>query len=112
MQKHRFIQLLISLVLCTFLWALGQEPDYYQLYLTGQTVTLEQLLIDQQIKSSEWKKFVEALFQENFDQAFKSYIELYNQTGDNRLKKAVIDRVSQYYYAKGLYESADRLLVR
>lgn len=111
MQKYRLIQLLILFILCTVVWAAGQEPDYHQLYITGQIATLEQLLSDQQIKSPDWKKFVAALFEENFDQAFKTYIEIYHQNTDIQLRSVVIDRISQYYYAKGLYESAERLLI-
>ena len=40
----------------------------------------------------------------------KEYISLYNLSADPQLKKLIIDRISQYYYAKGLYDSAERLL--
>jgi len=110
MQKYRFIRLLIILVVALIFSARGQEAEIYQLYMDGQIATLESMLASDRIQQPEWKTFISAIFQENFEEAFRQYIEIYNQTRDQRLKKVIIDRVSQYYYAKGLYDSAERIL--
>ncbi|OGB61804.1 MAG: hypothetical protein A2Y94_05150 [Caldithrix sp. RBG_13_44_9] len=110
MQKHRFIRFLAVLIIAFIFSAYGQEADLYQLYINGQIATLENLLVSNRIEHPEWKKFISAIFEENFDEALGQFIDIYNQTHDSRLKKVIIDRVSQYYYAKGLYDSAERIL--
>jgi hypothetical protein len=110
MQKYRLFRLLIGLIIIFIYSAQGQESDPYQLYLSGQFSTLEQLITNDQISSPDWKEFTKALFQEDFNEALKQFINIYKHTSDNRLKKVIIDRVSQYYYAKGLYDSAERIL--
>jgi len=110
MQKHRFIRFLAVLIIAFIFSAYGQEADLYQLYIKGQIATLENLLVSNRIEHPEWKKFISAIFEENFDEALGQFIDIYNQTHDSRLKKVIIDRVSQYYYAKGLYDSAERIL--
>jgi len=110
MQKHRFIRLLVILVVALIFSAQAQDTELYQLYMDGQIATLESMLSSNQIQQPEWKTFVGTIFQENFTEAFRQYIEIYNKTRDQRLKKVIIDRVSQYYYAKGLYDSAERIL--
>jgi SPOR domain len=109
-QKYRFIRLLVILVSVVSFSAHGQEVDLYQLYIDGQIATLESMLASDQIKQLEWKTFISAIFQENFDEALRQFINIYHHTRDQRLKKLVVDRVSQYYYAKGLYDSAERIL--
>lgn len=110
MQKHRFIRFLAVLIIAFIFSAYGQEADLYQLYINGQIATLENLLASNRIEHPEWKKFISAIFEENFDEALGQFIDIYNRTHDSRLKKVIIDRVSQYYYAKGLYDSAERIL--
>lgn len=110
MQKHRFIRFLAVLIIAFIFSAYGQEADLYQLYINGQIATLENLLASNRIEHPEWKKFISAIFEENFDEALGQFIDIYNRTHDSRLKKVIVDRVSQYYYAKGLYDSAERIL--
>jgi hypothetical protein len=108
MQKHRFIQYLIIFVICTHLYS--QPERWYQLYVDNNTSELENLLQAGQVNNPEWHAALKLLFSEEIDKIFLQFIELYETTTDNLLKKIILDRVSQYYYAKGLYDTAERLL--
>jgi uncharacterized protein (DUF2164 family) len=90
--------------------ALSQNQDLAQLYMNDKITDIEQLYNEGKISRLDWQKFAAALFTENLDDALNQYIELYSYTSDEQLKRFIVDRVSQYYYAKGLYDSAERLL--
>jgi hypothetical protein len=108
MQKHRFIQYLIIFILSTHLYS--QPERWYQLYVDNNTSELENLIQAGQVNNPEWHAALKLLFREEIDKIFSQFIELYETTTDNLLKKIILDRVSQYYYAKGLYDTAERLL--
>lgn len=62
------------------------------------------------IADPNWEKFLQAIFSEDLDKAFPIFISTYKSTSDENLKKVILDRISQYYYAKGFYETASRVL--
>jgi hypothetical protein len=110
MQKYRFISGVITALLLMLCSAISQQIDIYQLYSTQQFAEIEKELEAGKITDEKWQKFAEILFMENLDEALTRYISLYNNYNDDRLHKVIIDRISQYYYARGLYDSADRIL--
>lgn len=110
MQKYRFISGVISALLLIICPAMSQQIDIYQLYSTQQFAEIEKELEAGRITDEKWQKFAEILFMENLDEVLTRYITLYNDYNDDRLHKVIIDRISQYYYARGLYDSADRIL--
>lgn len=110
MQKPRFLRKLIPVFLLIACSVQAQGQRIYNLYTTDQYAEIEKMLVEGQIVEQEWKKFCEVLFIEDLDTVLNEYISLYNLSADPQLKKLVVDRISQYYYAKGLYNSAERLL--
>ena len=110
MQKYRFFLGIIIVISITFSFLKAQNPDIYQLYTSGQFHAIEKELTAQNISDEKWRKFAEILFIENLDKALEEYISLYNSYENVQLRNLIIDRISQYYYARGLYESADRIL--
>lgn len=110
MQKYQYICGIIVIILLMYSAAMSQNQDVAQLYINDKISDIEQLYNDGKISRPDWQKFAAALFTENLDDALNQYIELYHYTRDQQLRRFIIDRVSQYYYAKGLYDSAERLL--
>jgi hypothetical protein len=110
MQKYRFIFGVTSTLLIFICSAISQDIDIYQLYSTQQFSEIEKQFSAGSIADEKWQKFAEILFMENLDEALSQYISLYNAYNDERLHRVIIDRISQYYYARGLYDSADRIL--
>ena len=110
MQKPRFLRKLIPILLLIACSVQAQGQRIYNLYTSDQYAEIEKMLVEGQIVEQDWKKFCETLFIEDLDTAMKEYISLYNSSIEPQLQRLVIDRISQYYYAKGLYDSAERLL--
>jgi hypothetical protein len=109
MQKHRFLQYLAFLLLLpTFL--LAQPKVWYDAYLENDVASLQADLNTNKITNPDWKQFIQAIFMEDVEEAFTQFISVYQSTPDQLLKKVILDRISQYYYAKGLYETANRIL--
>ncbi len=110
MQKYQYICGIIFTLVVNYSFGLSQNQALAQLYVNNNITEIERLYTEGKINQPDWQKFAAALFTENLDEALNQYIELYNYTRDQQLKRFIIDRVSQYYYAKGLYDSAERLL--
>lgn len=110
MQKYRFFYIIIlfSVLFCST--GFSQESHVSVLYIQNKISEIETALNAGKITDEDWNKFAQALFVEDLDAALNLYIELYNKTNNIQIKKLVTDRISQYYYAKGLYDSAERLL--
>ncbi len=83
--------------------------DWLQLYRTYQIYELKQLKENGAVSDPHWQDFIEALFIEAADSAIARMATLYFQTHDGRLKEAIRQRIGQYYYARGYYETARRL---
>jgi len=110
MQKPRYLRNIIPILLFIACSVQAQGQRIYTLYNSNQYADIEKMLNEGQIVEQEWKIFCEILFIEDLDSALKGYISLYKSITDPQLKKLIIDRMSQYYYARGLYDSAERLL--
>lgn len=110
MQKYRIFRNIILLVLITVSLGISQSEKLYQLYVDNHIDQLENLIGQGTIQDPNWQQFTRALFIEKIEEALAEYIAIYNKTNDALLKKLILDRISQYYYAKGLYDSANRIL--
>lgn len=110
MQKHRFIQYLISIVIFSVCFAYSQPDNWYQLYMDNNIPALKEQLDSGQISDPLWAKFVQTLFQVELEDVLPNYVAIFEQTNDIKLKKVVLDRISQLYYARGFYETANRIL--
>lgn len=110
MQKHRIFRIIVTIYLLCISFSYGQTINIYGLYVENRISDIETLLAKNLIKNDEWLQFTKALFEEDFEVALEKYITLYRNSTDDRLKRLILDRISQYYYAKGLYDSADRII--
>jgi hypothetical protein len=109
MQKYRYLQyLIICLLFQTVVYS--QTQKWYNAYLSNDMLALQTDLETNSITDPDWKQFVQAIFIEDVEEALPQFIILYQKTADPKLKKIILDRISQYYYAKGFYETADRIL--
>jgi hypothetical protein len=109
MQKYRYLQYLIYWFL--FQTAVySQTQKWYNAYLSNDMMALQTDLEKNNITDPDWKLFVQTIFIEDVEEALPQFTILYQKTADPKLKKIILDRISQYYYAKGFYETADRIL--
>ncbi|GAB4368952.1 MAG: hypothetical protein Kow0042_10430 [Calditrichia bacterium] len=110
MQKYRFIQYLIASIAISITAVFAGPEHWFNLYRENNIAALHQLQSSNQIDDPDWRKFVDILFIEEMNEALPEYIALYEKSHDELLKRAILDRISQYYYAKGLYETASKIL--
>lgn len=108
MQSNRLLQYLILFFL--FSQAFAQPNYWFRLYADNNISEITKLLKDDKIHNLEWKTFFKNIFAEEIDVAIPTFVQLYDKTQDRLLKKVILDRISQYYYSKGLYDTADRII--
>lgn len=110
MQKHRFVQYLILSVIF-IISALSAQPEHWlRLYGENNIVELKRLLNENKITDPDWAAFVKILFEEEVENALPQFVDLYRRSRDEKLRKIILDRISQYYYARGFYTTANRIL--
>jgi hypothetical protein len=109
MQKYRYLQYLIYWFLFQTV-VYSQTQKWYNAYLSNDMMALQTDLEKNNITDPDWKLFVQTIFIEDVEEALPQFTILYQKTADPKLKKIILDRISQYYYAKGFYETADRIL--
>jgi hypothetical protein len=109
MQKYRYLPCLIFCLLIQTI-AYSQTQKWYNAYLSNDITALQTDLEKNSLTDPDWKQFVQAIFIEDVEEALPQFIVLYQRTADTKLKKIILDRISQYYYAKGFYETANRIL--
>lgn len=115
MQKHRFFLDLIILagfivsVFSSLLW--GQSArELAELYENQQILKLKEYYENNQIYDSDWRRFVGALLEDNADSAVMMFAGVYKSSHNKVLKKYSVERISDYYYARGYYKTSERLL--
>ena len=114
MQKHRLVFLIVVLV-GVFLVAIshpmrGQSSrELAVLYENQQFSKLKEYYEKSQISDSGWKEFIGALFEDNADSAIMMYASVYKSNQDKVLRKFVVERIADYYYARGYYKTSERL---
>lgn len=110
MPKYSLIRNISICFLFLYLSVYSQTVDFHSLYSENRISEIEDLLLQNKINHAGWEEFAKALFEENWEIAIQKYIAIYLNTQDNQIQRAVLDRISQYYYAKGLYDSANRII--
>jgi len=85
-------------------------PDLERLYENEQFMTLKNYRDENRISDPQWQMFIDALYMEDADSALEMFAAIYYNNQNKTLKKYIIQRVSDYYYARGYYKTADRLL--
>lgn len=113
-QKHRFIfvlNIVIVFILFYPIQLLGQtNSELGSLYENNQLLKLKQYSDNNQIYDPQWKTFINALFEQNADSAMDMFTDIYNTTGDKLLQRFIIERISDYYYARGYYVTSEKIL--
>jgi len=109
-QKHRFVQYLIISVVLVSSSLLAQPDNWFRLYTENNIVELKKLLDEKKITDTNWASFVEILYEEEVENALPRFVDLYKNARDKKLKKIILDRISQYYYARGFYTTANRII--
>ena len=115
MQERRFLfDLIILAGFIVFVIPgslIGQSSkELSDLYENQQFLKLKEYYENNQIHDPGWKRFVEALSEDNADSAIIMFAGVYKSSQDKVLRKHVIERISDYYYARGYYKTAERLL--
>ena len=114
MSKYRHIQHLIILLLMTFLLTshlCAETPGALaDLYRSNNIERLHMLDQQKSITQRDWRLFVEALFLEDAELATQQMMHAYSLSTDNALKRFIRERISQFYVARGYYETARRIL--
>lgn len=114
MPESRFLQYLILLALlivCLGAKAFSQSSsELARMYNNNRMLELDELRKKDAIKSSDWKVFVDALFETDGERAIQKMFEAYSYSNDSKLKRIIRERVSQFYSARGYYETSRRIL--
>ena len=116
MQKYRFffffkIIIVFILILIFSNQAFAQSnSELVSLYENQQLLTLKEYYDNNKIYDPNWKLFIEALFKQNADSSLKIFSNVYIATQDKILRKFIVERISDYYYARGYYKTSERLL--
>lgn len=116
MQKHRFffffriiIVFILTLIISNQVFA-QSNSELVSLYENQQLLTLKEYYDNNKIYDPHWKLFIEALFGQNADSSLKIFSKVYKVTQDKILRKFILERISDYYYARGYYKTSERLL--
>lgn len=84
--------------------------DLAALYRDNRILELEALRKSGSIAGEDWKMFTDALFEPDAEVAASKMIEAYSLSSNRPLKTIIRERLSQYYAARGYYETAKRIL--
>lgn len=116
MQKYRFffffkIIIVFILILIFSNQAFAQSnSELVSLYENQQLLTLKEYYDNNKIHDPDWKLFIEALFKQNADSSLKIFSNVNIASQDKILGKFIVERISDYYYARGYYKTSERLL--
>lgn len=111
MRKQRYIILLflgLAGVLCRS--GISQSDNLAGLYRDNRIQELEALRKNGSIAGEDWKMFTDALFEPDAEAAVPKMVEAYSISADRALKTIIQERLSQFYAARGYYETAKRIL--
>lgn len=112
MRKQRYLVLLVLALagaLCRS--GLSQTADELAgLYRENRILELDALRKNGSIARADWKTFADALFEPDAEAAAPKMIEAYSLSSDRVLKAIIRERLSQFYAARGYYETAKRIL--
>ena len=102
------------LLLLTGLLSIGgfaqSNAELMAMYRESKIDQLEKLYQQGNIHEPGWRMFVEAIFIEDAETATVRMMEAYLQTALPELQQVIRERISNYYAARGYYETARRIL--
>jgi hypothetical protein len=80
------------------------------LYQNQQFATLKNYYEMNQIKEPGWREFIEAVFEPDAEKAMVLLAKSYKAANDKILKMSIKERVASFYYARGYYETSQKIL--
>jgi len=87
-----------------------EEELLSKLYTEQRLIEIEKLLEQNRITNPDWKRFFDLLFVENADSVIQMLTSLYKDTDSRYLRPIIRHKLSQFYYARGYYETAQKVL--
>lgn len=112
MRKQRYLILLLLALGGAFCRSGVSQTadDLAGLYRENRILELEALRKNGSIAGEDWKMFADALFEPDAETAASKMIEAYSLSSDRALRTIIRERLSQFYAARGYYETAKRIL--
>jgi len=108
---YRLTLKLIFLIFLSFFNVSAQSRDNLaSLYEQNRVELLKDYNLQNRIKVNDWRLFVRAIFIENIDMVMSLYTQIYTITNDKKLKGFIRERVADFYYAEGYYETSQKML--
>jgi hypothetical protein len=102
--------LLLLICLANLVVFAQSSGDLARLYRDNRILELNDLRQKDLIRASDWKIFVDALFEPDGERAVQKMLQAYSMSSDSKLKDSIRNRVSQFYSARGYYETSRRIL--
>lgn len=112
MSRNRYICLIWSLPIVFFLLSslFAQDRESLaQLYSQHRILDLKQLNESHSIPFEDWKQFINTLFVTEADDAIQKFSDIYTRTEDTRLQQFIRQRIADYYAARGIYGTAEKI---
>ncbi len=108
MSQHRFLYSLIILLVAVAIVP-AQPQRWAALYQENQMATLFAAYQNGLITEPDWQLFVQALQTVAGDSAIRLMARAYARSKDQRLRAFIQERIYQYYYAGGYYQTAEKI---
>jgi len=115
--RLRFLSLIVTHLLnVSFLFFLSEcmlaadVSVIASLYQNQEFTTLKNYYDTNQIKEPGWREFIEAVFEPDAEKAMVLFTKSYEEAKDKTLKLCIKERVASFYYARGYYETSEKIL--
>ena len=108
-RKNCLLVLLICSVVFNATLFAQSARELAEMYRNHQIEKLDALRNSDKIRQDDWRLFINALFMDDAETATIEMMRAYSSASDRELKTIIRKRVSQYYSAKGYYETARKI---
>lgn len=110
MQVNRFCLYLILFSALGSLAFSQENEQYARLYQSQDIQKIEEMLETPGNIPQDWRQFFKTLFIENADSSVGQLVSLFNNTENETIKQFIRERISQFYFARGYYQTAEKIL--
>ncbi len=108
MPQYRFVHSLIGVLLLLAI-SPAQPQKWATLYQENQMAALFSAYQNGDIVEPDWQLFVRALQIVEGDSAIRLMARAYTHSNDDRLRAFIQERIYQYFYAGGYYQTAGKI---
>lgn len=109
--KRQIIFMLVGVWWWTTNPLYGQtSTSLYDMYRENQVLQLKKIANENKVLPSEWKLFIQAVFEKDADLAMRNMMSIYSGTADINLQRIIRERIANYYFARGYYETSQRIM--